>query len=369
MKVMITGGGTGGHTSPAVAILEELQRRDGHLLVQWAGRKGSIEERVASSLGVPFRAIAVEGWPRRRSIRRGWSLAKLAYGYAQALVLVRKFGPDVVVGVGGYVSLPVGLAAQHLGVPTVLHEQNKRLGLANGLLAKKATRVLLSYSDTIGSYPAQHARVVGNPVRGGFLRPPHPIEARKALGLAPDVPVVLVTGGSQGAQSLNQAARHLAKTLGPDRLQLVWAAGPTHAAALRADGDILNHVQLHAFIEDMVTASAAADIIIGRAGASSTAEIAALGKPSILVPYPHATDNHQEQNARAFEAAGAAVVVLDATLTGELLAELVGDLLRDDERRAAMGAAAQSLANPAAVDSIAAEILAIKFGEPGAPAP
>lgn len=362
MKVMITGGGTGGHTSPAVAILEELQRRDGHLLAQWVGRSGSIEERVAVSLGIPFRNVSVEGWPRKNKLRRVWSLAKLGLGYGRALMLVRKFSPDVVIGVGGYVSLPVGLAAQHLGVPTVLHEQNKRLGMANGILSKRATRVLLSYPETIGEYPAERSRVVGNPVREGFSRPPSQDEARKALNLRLDVPVILVAGGSQGAQSINRAVLEVARALGPEEVQMVLAAGPSNAAGLRDEVDGLPHVQLHAFIEDMVTASAAADLIVGRAGASSTAEIAALGKPSILIPYPHATDNHQEQNARAFEAAGAAVVVLDSEVSGEGLAGLIRELFADRGRLEAMGAAARTLANPAAVDAIATEILAIKFG-------
>lgn len=362
MKLMITGGGTGGHTSPAVAIIEELQRRDSHLLVQWVGRAGSIEERVAASMSVPFRHVAVEGWPRKNKIRRVWSLMRLGLGYLRALMLVRTFGPDVVVGVGGYVSLPVGLAAQHLGVPMVVHEQNKRLGMANAILAKRAHRVLLSYPETVGEYPSEHSRVVGNPVRAGFIRPPAQHDAKKTLGLDPGVPVVLVTGGSQGAQSLNRAVVDVARNVRPDEMQLIWAAGPAHAPALRNEVEDRPHVHLHAFIEDMVTASAAADLIIGRAGASSTAEIAVLGKPSILVPYPHATDNHQEQNARAFEAAGGAIVLLDADVSGTKLLSLVRELVADRDRISAMGAAARSMANPSAVDTIAAEILAIKFG-------
>jgi UDP-N-acetylglucosamine--N-acetylmuramyl-(pentapeptide) pyrophosphoryl-undecaprenol N-acetylglucosamine transferase len=361
MKVMITGGGTGGHTSPAVAIIEELQRRDPHLLVQWVGRRGSIEERVATAMAVPFRAVPVEGWPRRNRVRRLWSVAKLGLGYLRALLLVRKFHPDVVVAVGGYVSLPVGLAAQHLGVPVVLHEQNKRLGMANRLLAPKAARLLLSYPDTLGEYPQERARVVGNPVRAAFLRPPSPAAARSSLGLDPAIPVVLIAGGSQGAGSINQAAADMAPLLHDEEMQIVWAAGPAHAAAFRGVADTRPHIRLIAFIEDMATAGAAADIVVGRAGASSTAEIAVLGKPSILIPYPHATDNHQEQNARAFEAAGAAVVLLDHECSGARLLELLRDLLADAGRRARMATGALALARPEAVDAIAEELLALAF--------
>ncbi len=362
MKVMMTGGGTGGHTSPAVAILEELQRRDPHLLAQWVGRRGSIEERVAKSLDVPFRNVSVEGWPRRNTLRRAWSLLRLGVGYARALLLVRKFDPDVVIAVGGYVSLPAGLAAQHLGVPLILHEQNKRLGMANGILARKATRILLSFPETLGAYPVERSRVVGNPVRAAFLRPPTMHEARQRLGLPVDGPVVLVTGGSQGAQSLNDAVAEMARRVAPDEITILWAAGPVHAASVRAKVEDLPHVQVHAFIEDMASAGAAADLLVSRAGASSTAEIAALGKPSILIPYPHATDNHQEQNARAFEAGGAAMLMLDTDVTADSLSEQVRLLLKDPARREAMGDAARRLAQPTAVDTIAEEVLHLTFG-------
>ena len=133
MQIMITGGGTGGHTSPAVAVIEELQKRDPHLMIHWVGRKGGIEQQVAERIGVPFRSVPVEGWPRKRSPRQAWVAAKLALGVARSMMYIKALRPQVVVGVGGYVCLPLCYAAQRLGVPTVLHEQNKRLGMANRL--------------------------------------------------------------------------------------------------------------------------------------------------------------------------------------------------------------------------------------------
>lgn len=365
MRMMITGGGTGGHTSPAVAIIEELQKRDPRLSVQWVGRKGNIEERVSKSLAIPFRSVPVEGWPRGRSLRKAWAAAKLAFGIARAYLYLKKFQPQVVLGVGGYVSLPLVWAAQRAGIPAVLHEQNKRLGLANRMLAGRATRIFLSYPDTIGDFPAEHARVVGNPVRAGFITPPSREEACRRFSLNPELPVILVTGGSQGARMLNAAMSELVLKLGAAEAQVLWMTGVSEAASARAvAAQAAAPVQVFPFIDDMPSACAAADLMICRAGASSTAEIAALGKPSILIPYPHATDNHQEQNARAFEAAGAAVVVLDDVCTGAHLLELVRWLLGDPDRLAAMRAASAGLGRPGAAETIAEEILSIVFQRP-----
>lgn len=362
MKVMISGGGTGGHTSPAVAILQELRKRDPQLLAQWVGRSGGIEERVAKAQNVPFRDVPVEGWPRKAVVRRAWVAVKLAAGLARAATCLRKFQPQVVIGVGGYVSLPLVWAAQRFGVPTVLHEQNKRLGMANRMLAEKAARIFLSFEDTVGDFPAEIARVVGNPVRADFLNPLPLVEAKKKLELDPALPVVLVSGGSQGAQRINRAVADVLPRLGADEAQFVWMTGHEGASAAReVAGRSAAKTLVFSFIEDMATSCAAADLVVGRAGASSTAEIAVLGKPSILIPFPHATDNHQEENARAFEAAGAAVLLLDAECTGARLEEVLRGLLADSARLDAMGRAAKGLAYPAAAEAIVDEILALVF--------
>lgn len=359
MRILIAGGGTGGHTSPAVAMVEELQKRDPRLAVQWIGRRGNIEERVCRNLSIPFRSVPVEGWPRRKRLRKAWAMAKLGYSVARCLVYLRRFRPQVAIGVGGYVSLPALYAAQRLGIPTILHEQNKRLGMANALLAPRAARILLSYPDTVGDYPKEHARVVGNPVRAGFIAPPDPAEARTRFSLDPDVPVVLVTGGSQGARTLNSALKDAITQFGAGEIQFIWMTGQSDSADARKAAEAAKaRVAVFAFIDDMPAACAAADLVVGRSGASSTAELAVLGKPSILVPYPHATDNHQEANARAFLDAGAAVLLLDDECTGERLASEMRGLLSDRARLERMARAAQMLAKPGAAEAIAEEILA-----------
>lgn len=362
MQIMITGGGTGGHTSPAVAVIEELQKRDPRLMIHWVGRKGGIEEQVAKRIGVPFRSVPVEGWPRKRSPRQAWVAAKLALGVARSMMYIKTLRPQVVVGVGGYVCLPLCYAAQRLGVPTVLHEQNKRLGMANRLLAPRAKRLLLSYPDTLGTYPKEKSRVVGNPVRAGFANPPETHAAREAMGLDPNVPVVLVCGGSQGAHTINAAITEVIKQFGCEEVQFIWMTGQSDAQAARAAAkDAPCRVDVFPFINDMVTACAAADFVVSRAGASTTAELAMLGKPSLLVPYPFATDNHQEQNARAFEQAGAATLLLDGECTGVSVTEALKAVLKNPGRLQQMATATASLARPGAAEAIVEEILLLAF--------
>ncbi len=362
MRIMITGGGTGGHTSPALAVIEELRRRDPQLLLQWIGKRGGMEEEVARRNMIPFRALPVEGWSRRKSPRMLWILVKLAYSMVRAWMYLKVFQPQAVFGVGGYVSLPALWVAQRINIVTVLHEQNKRLGLANRLCAARTTRLLLSYPETEGNYPEERAILTGNPVRHAFLHPPDKDSAREQLGLKPGIPAILVVGGSQGAHTLNEATAYLLQEFKPDELQVIWSAGKAEFAQARMRAEEApNKSKVHAFIEDMATTCAAVDIVVSRAGASMTAELAALGKPSILVPYPYAADNHQEHNARAFQSAGAAEVLLDNECTGERLAERVRGLINDPDRMNIMGESAKSLARPLAAEEIAETIIQLVY--------
>jgi len=358
MRIMITGGGTAGHTSPAVAVIEELQSRDPRLALQWVGRRGAVEERVAELHSISFRALPVSGWPRRGIFKRIWVAIQLALALVLAFVHLRRFRPQAILAVGGYVSVPLTIVAQRLGIPTILHEQNRSMGLANRLLAKKASRILLSFEDTTGAYPKENAQVVGNPVRKDFHNPPSKLEARERLDLDTKTPVIVITGGSQGARTINNAMAHILETIQPRQAQFIWLAGRAGAEAARAIADKSDApVRVHAFVDNMADVCAASDLLISRAGASSTAEIAVLGRPSILIPYPAATDNHQEHNARAMESAGAAVVLLDAECTGDKILEILEGLLADPARLQVMADAAKTTAHPGAADAIAEEII------------
>ncbi len=364
MRVMITGGGTGGHTSPAVAIIEELRVCDPQLELQWVGCAGSIEERVSASLSIPFRTVPVKGWPRSGRIHQAFALATLSMGMIRACLYLRKFRPQVVIGVGGYVSVPLLFMAQKMGIPTVLHEQNKQLGMANRLLARHARHILLSFPETKGDFPADHAEVVGNPVRPGFAQAPSREDACRSLDLDPAIPVVLVTGGSQGSETLNRMMAEMVSDFGEDEAQFIWMTGKSYVSkARKAAEHVACSVSVYGFIDDMVTACAAAGIIIGRAGASTTAELATIGRASVLVPYPHATDNHQEENARAFEEARAAVVMLDSDCTATTMKATLRDLLMHPDRIESMEDAVRELAKPVAVERIVELLLAVAFDD------
>jgi len=362
MRLVITGGGTGGHTSPAVAVYEELLRRDPRLNVLWIGRAGSIEHRICTQLTIPFRALPVEGWPRAKRLRRALVAAKLAWSLARVWAYLRNFAPDVVFGVGGYVSLPAMYAAPRMGIPCVLHEQNRLMGVTNRIAARRAARIFLSFPGTTGDFPHARAVVSGNPVRAAFANPPAREKACARFGIDPERPAILVTGGSQGARSINDAVAKAVPLFAPGEVQIIWMTGAADAARAReaAQGARVP-VQVHAFIEDMAAAFAAVDVSIARSGASTTAELAMMHKPSILVPYPHATDNHQEHNARAFVEAGAALHLNDAGLTAETLVAAVRGLFAAPDRLAAMAHAAGTLAKPGAADTIAGEILSLAF--------
>jgi len=343
-------------------VYEELLRRDPHLSVLWIGREDAIEHRICTRLGIPFRALPVEGWPRKKILRRAIVAAKLVWSMLRAWVYLRNFAPDVVFGVGGYVSLPAMYLAPRMGIETVLHEQNRLMGVTNRIAAQRAHKIFLSFSETVGAYPKERAKVVGNPVRAAFASPPSRAEACERFSLDPLRPVVLVCGGSQGARSINDAVAGMLPLLHPDEFQIVWMTGNADAPRAReATRSAPAPTQVHAFIDDMAAACAAADIIVTRSGASTTAEIAMMHKPSILIPYPHATDNHQEHNAKAFVEAGASVLLLDASLTSDTLLQELRRLLSDSERLDSMEVAAGALAKPDAADVIANEILSVAF--------
>ncbi len=362
MRTMVSGGGTGGHTSPAVAVIEELRRRAPDVRLEWVGRTGGIEEGVSAGVSIPFHGLPVEGWPRTSLLRKIPVAAKLAWSALLCRRHLKRFRPDVVFGVGGYVSLPLLWMAQRLGIPTVIHEQNRLLGMANRMLAPKATRVFLSFPDTVGRYPADRAVVVGNPVRKAFVDPPDPAKARRLLGLVERVPIVLVCGGSQGAHTLNQAVVDALPSFGRDEVQVIWMTGNAGIEeGRRVAESVPVRVLVYPFIDDMAGACAAANLVVSRSGASSTAELALMGKPSILVPYPHATDNHQEQNARAFEEIGGAVLMLDRDCTSETLLRTVRELLADAPRLESMAAAAKTLGKPDAATTIVDTL--IELGE------
>ena len=351
---MIAAGGTAGHVVPALAIADSLRAHGAE--VEFVGGERAEAELVPAA-GYPFHQLRVRGLDRRRPVRAALALLLAVGATLRAIRLLRRLGADAVLGGGGYVAGPVGLAAIVLRRPLLLTEADSHLGVTNHLLAPFAKRVFLAF-------PLERRRrrrkwiVSGRPVPAGTGHVDR-AAARARFGIGPDELVLLVFGGSLGARRLNDAALQAFGQASP--CAVLHASGRRDHDDLRERLDELGsppHYHLHPYIEPFADALAAADLVVARAG-GSVMELAAAGLPAVLVPYPHATADHQSANARFIEAAGAAVVVPDAELDGPRLAREVGALLAAPQRLAAMANAARTVARPDAADRIAEELLAL----------
>lgn len=336
---------------PALAVAEALRAKGAE--VEFAGGDRAEAELVPAA-GYPLHRLEVEGIDRRNPLLAARALARALRATGRARRMLRATDADAVLGGGGYVAGPVGLAARTLRLPLVLAEADSHLGVTNRLLAPLARRVFLAFP--IEGREGPKYDVVGRPVPAGTGVADR-VEARGRFGIDPDAPCVLVFGGSLGARRLNEAALAAFGDAAP--CAVLHACGrrdhPDLAARLAVLGSP-RHYRLYAYIEPFADAFAAADLVVARSG-GSVLEVAVAGLPSILVPYPHATADHQTQNARFMERAGAAVVVPDAELDGPRLAREVGALLRAPERMRAMAKAASAVARPDAAQRIAAEVL------------
>lgn len=352
-KVVIAAGGTAGHVVPALAVADALRARGAD--VEFVGGERAEAELVPAA-GYPLHPIRVVGIDRRNPVRAVRALALAARAVLGSRRLLRRVRADVVLGGGGYVAGPVGLAARSLRIPVALTEADSHLGIANRLLAPFAERVFLSFPIS-GRSGARYA-VVGRPLPAGTGRVSRS-EARARFGVPSDAACVLVFGGSLGARRLNDASLEAFGSAAPGFV--LHASGRRDYDHLRARLDTLGsppHYRLEPYISPFADALAAADLVVARAG-GSVLEVAAAGLPAILVPYPHATADHQTANAVAMATAGAAVVVPDSELDGPRLAREVGTLLAAPQRLTEMSRAARSAARPDAADRIADELLTL----------
>lgn len=364
MRVLIAGGGTGGHVYPGITIAQAIRERKPGAEILFVGTREGLEADVVPREGFALETIPLVGIPRRLSPRLALAIWLAGKGFFAALRLVKRFRPDLVVGTGGYVCGPVVLAGLILGVPSAIQEQNAFPGLTNRLLGRLVRRVFLGYEEAARHFPRDKVMVTGNPIRAGILTADR-AEAAARLGLDPELTTVLVVGASQGARSLNEALLTcLPRLLLQPRLQVLHIAGKRNYEAVREAMGHLNlppamaeRVSLVPYLHEMPAAYAVADLVVSRAGAISLAEMTARGLPLILVPFPYAAADHQLFNARALERKGAAKVILDRELNGErLLAEILS-LLRDPTALARMRRASQACGRPEAARAIAAELM------------
>lgn len=345
MLVVLSGGGTAGHINPALALAETLQERGCD--VRFAGTPTGVEARLVAQAGIPFTPFEAQGFNRNHPLTLPKAVAKIQKSTKLARAWFDEIEPDVVVGFGGYVCIPVARAAEQRGIPVVVHEQNSVMGMANKYLAKRAAAVCLTYEHAAEALADKsRVRLTGNPVRKSVFEATRE-EGRAAFDVPADARMLLVTGGSLGARHLNQAVVALKDALlSYDDLHVVHVTGPkeldavTEALALTPDEQRRWH--LHGFTDRMGEAMAAADMIVSRSGATSLAEIAARALPALLVPFPFATEDHQTMNARSCVEAGAAFMVADADVEGPEFERLLRTLVEDAGARERMAAAARA---------------------------
>ncbi len=359
-RIIVAGGGTGGHLFPGLAVVEELSRRVPGLEVVWVGTQRGIEARVIPQRGLRFEALEVTPLKGRSPVELARSVGRLPGAAWHARALVRAVKPDLVLGVGGYASGPLLAAAVLVGVPTAVLEQNAHVGLTNRLLARFVGRAYLSFPETAALFGDVRARMFGNPVRRDFVD-----VSRRALtdpeGFEARARHVLVLGGSQGARALDENVPAALAQAGVTRrgLQIVHQASPANVDAVRARYAALGvEATVVPFLDDMARAYASAALVVARAGATTLAELCAIGRPSILVPFPLAADDHQTRNAASLVRDGAAVLLPQSELTPERLAGALTALLDDDARRLAMAAAARRRGFPDAAAAIVDDLCA-----------
>jgi len=354
MKVLIAGGGTGGHVFPGIAVAEELRRlRPGSDVVFVGGRRG-LEAVAVPEAGFRVRFILSRGFPRRTWWKWPWAALVNAIGFVQAFLVLLTERPDVVLGTGGFASVSISLGAWLLGKPLLLQEQNSIPGLANRLLSRIADEVHLSFVEARSYFSRKdHLKVTGNPVRSYILSGDR-ASAMQEFGLAPGKPTVFVFGGSRGAKRINQAAIEAMRLLkGRVDVQFILQTGREDYAWATAE---VQREQLPArvlpFLRRIHMAYAAADLVVCRSGAMTLAEIEVCGTPAILVPYPFAAHDHQVVNAMNLVDRGAAAMILDRDLTGERLAQEIAHWLADRQGLSRMSSNARTFARPDAAERL-----------------
>jgi UDP-N-acetylglucosamine--N-acetylmuramyl-(pentapeptide) pyrophosphoryl-undecaprenol N-acetylglucosamine transferase len=351
--MLIAGGGTGGHLYPGIALAREVQRRDPQAAIAFVGTASGVEAKVVPREGFPLELIRVAGLKGKSRIDRLKGFALLPVAAIDAWRLLSNYGPDVVVGVGGFASGPVLMLAALRGYPTMLLEQNALPGITNRLLARVVRAAAVTFDEALQFFPGT-GFVSGNPVRPEFFR--NDKEADDRLDSPQQAARILIFGGSQGAHALNMAMVAAAARLAAagTRVAITHQTGERDVERVRAAYLAAGlEARVEAFLYEMEREMSRADLVICRAGATTLSELAAAGRPAILVPLPTATDDHQRRNAEVIARRGGAEVIEEHELTGERLADLVLALTQDGQRRADMSRAIRTFARPDAASRIA----------------
>jgi len=363
MKIILTGGGTGGHIYPALAIASELKHRIPSVELLYVGTARGLESKIVPPLGIPFRTIDITGIDRSSMLKASKTLIKFPFSFFQARDIIKEFQPDIIVGTGGYVSFPVVLAGTFMDIRTIIHEQNAIPGLANRNLARRVNCVLLTFEEARKYLDAKNIKLTGLPVRPEIMAVDrHKIRADVGGGEF----TLLAFGGSLGSSSINQAMLAIVERYRHEHIKLIWITGQAgyedmqYALSKKVDvKSLICNLTMVPYMYNMEEALAMADLAVCRAGASTVCELEFLGVPAIFVPYPYAAENHQEKNARALVEKNAAEMVIDEFLDGDTLYNKIQNLRNDRQKLHEMGMNMRKEARPNALKDIVDEILSV----------
>lgn len=336
MKVLLSGGGTGGHINPGIAIARYLKEKQPDTEFLFVGTHKGLEGELIPKAGFPIRFIEVEGFRRKLSLQTVKTIRKMLKGYIQSRKILKEFQPDIVIGTGGYVCGPVVYAASKMGIKTLVHEQNVIPGVTVKMLSKTVDGVLTSFPET-DQYIKGNLILTGNPISPDLFSYEKET-AKQALGFD-ERPLILTYGGSLGARRVNETVGEMIRNTAKDgSYQILYATGKREYNKVMDEmkGCCLENVRIEPYLYNMGECMAAADLVIARAGAMTVSELSAIGKPAILIPSPNVAHNHQEYNARALEHAGGAMVLTENDLSAETLYSMVESFLQDKEKQRKM---------------------------------
>ncbi len=361
MKIIVSGGGTGGHIYPALTLINSIKSKRADAEFLYVGTEKGLESDIVPKTGINFTALDLEGgFERRFTLENISRAANAIMSIKRAKEIIKSFKPTAVVGTGGYVCGPILLAASLMKIPTLIQEQNAVAGVTNKILSKFVDKIAVGTQDALKNFPADKTIYTGNPIRAEVLAAKK-IDGLKEFHFTDDKPIVLISGGSRGARSINDAMIGVLKSAAEKKsAQFLHVTGKgefdsvikkLHDAGLNLDAT--ENIKVMPYLYNMPTAMAMADLAIFRAGATGLAELTARGVPAILIPYPYAAENHQEFNARALVDAGAARMILNKDLTADILSATLDELLSSPEKLKSMSAASLSLGKPHAADEIA----------------
>ena len=366
MKVVIAAAGTGGHINPGIAIANKIMEKEPDSTIIFIGTPRGLENDLVPRAGYELKTIDAYGINRKINLDNIKRLYKTTKSVEEAKKILKEFKPDVVIGTGGYICVSVGIAANRLKIPIVLHESNAFPGVAIKLLSKKAKAVLLGFEDAKTRLPkAKNVVVTGTPtkIKSSKLTDEEKANLRSALMLKNELPLVLVFGGSQGARSINNAIIGIIENKLNKNYQIIWAAGKGNfenikqqLAEKNMDIDNIENAKIMPYIYNMQEVMETSDLVVSRSGAMTITEISNLAKPAIFIPFPFATENHQEYNARVLEKVGAAKIILDKNLNYKNLNDTIELMVENKEQLKEMGKKAGKIANTNVEENIYNEI-------------